>query len=108
MKRIFLAAGVCAVALAACAKDDGRAQTTTITSGTTAGGIRVTNVREERAPAERLAGELCKHEVTCNRVANSGTDEARLLAEQACVTERTGLSQRFLSGWNCSPAASRA
>lgn len=105
MKRFTLTLGFVALA-GACAKDDGRAQTTVVTSGTATGGVRVTNVDVD--PAERLAGELCMHDAACNRIPSSGTDEARLLAEQACVTERTSASRRFLSGWNCSPAAGRA
>jgi hypothetical protein len=111
MKRLMLGMGFVALALAsACAKDDGRAQTTVVTSGTTPAGVRVTNTQQalEADPADRLAGELCMHDAACNRMSTSGTDEARLLAEQACVTERAPAARRFLSGWNCSPAASRA
>jgi hypothetical protein len=111
MKRFTLTLGYVALALAsACAKDDGRAQTTVVTSGTTGAGVRVTNVQQPQdvEPSERLAGELCMHDAACNRIPSSGTDEARLLATQACVTERTPAAREFLSGWNCSPAASRA
>jgi hypothetical protein len=107
MKRIYLAIALGVFGLA-CTKDDGRATTTMVTSGTTTSGIRVTNVPTERDPAERLAGELCRHDTICNLAPRSGTDEARLLSEQACVTERTADARRFLSGWKCTPAAGRA
>jgi hypothetical protein len=90
----------------ACAHDRDRSETTTITSGSP-GGVRVTNVTiGEFDPAERLAGELCQREATCGRIEGSGTDEAKLLGEQNCVTTKTpGLRQR-LRAWPCSPAAS--
>lgn len=102
------ALGALALALApACVKDEGRAGTTVITSGTAPSGVRVTNVALERDPAERLAGELCMHDATCNRIAPSHSDEARLLAEQACVTERLPHARALVGGWWCSAGPAR-
>lgn len=107
MKRFTLTLGFVSLALVGgCAKDDGRVQTTV----TTGADVRLATAQQplEVDPAERLAGELCMHDAACNRIPSSGTDEAKLLAAQACVTERTPVARSFLSGWNCSPAAGRA
>lgn len=95
------------VVLAACAHDRDRASTTTVTSGTPEG-VRVTNVTiGDFDPADRLAGELCRRDATCGRILE-GSDEARLLGEQNCVTQRTPSVRAMLGGWSCSPATYRA
>jgi hypothetical protein len=83
-------------------------QTTTLTSGTAPAGVRVTNVRDESDPAERLAGELCQREATCGRIEANGSDEAKLLGTQNCVTRATPRARQALGGRSCSASASRS
>jgi hypothetical protein len=98
-------------ALAACAHDSDRAGTTTVTSGTsdTTQGVRVTNVTiGDSDPADRLAGELCRREATCGRIGGSGTDEAKLLGEQNCVTTNAPRMRSAISSWGCNATVHRA
>lgn len=105
-RTISVAGTVLVLLVAACAHDGDRAGATTITSGTPEG-VRVTNVTiGDFDPADRLAGELCRREATCGRI--RGSDEARLLGEQNCVTQRAPAVRAVLSGWPCSPATNRA
>lgn len=107
-RTITLAAAVLVILVAACAHDRDRAGTTTVTSGTPEG-VRVTNVTiGDFDPADRLAGELCRREATCGRIQPAGTDEARLLGEQNCVTQRAPSVRTMLTGWSCSPVENRA
>jgi hypothetical protein len=103
-----LAAPALLAVVAACAHERDAFQTTTITSGTAPEGVRVTNVPNERDPADRLAGELCQREATCGRIEANRTDEARLLGTQNCVTQSTPRARQVLGSWSCSPAANRA
>jgi len=96
------------VVLAACAHDRDHAGTSTVTSGTPEG-VRVTNVTiGDYDPGERLAGELCKREATCGRIDSSGTDEAKLLGEQNCVTTNAPRMKNAIAGWGCSATTHRA
>lgn len=111
MSRTLTATALSMVLFAACAHDGGGAQTTTIRSGTP-GGVRVTNVdigdADRAEPAERLAGELCRHAAICGRIEAPDSAEANLLAEQNCVTVRTPRIREALQGWGCSPETQRA
>jgi len=91
-----------ALALAACAHGGDRQGTTTVTSGDAPTGVRVTNVTVgDVDPAERLAGELCRREATCGRIEARGSDEAKLLGEQNCVTVETPRARAAIGTWGC-------
>lgn len=91
-----------------CAHDRESAGTTTITSGTP-GGPRVTNIPvAEDDRAARLARELCRRDAACGRIETSGTDEARLLGEQNCVTTKAPEARRAIGAWACEPAPAEA
>ena len=108
MFRIPTATFAVTLALTGCAHDYDRPQTTT-TTGATPEGVRVTNVRtDDYDPAAALAGELCRREAACGRLGEGASDEAKLLGEQNCVTERRGRIREVMRGWSCSPAAERA
>ena len=105
-RTVTSAASVLVLLVVACAHDNDRAGATTVTSGSTEG-VRVTNVTiGDFDPADRLAGELCRRDAACGRM--QGTDEAKLLGEQNCVTQRAPSMRTMLSGWSCSPATYRA
>lgn len=107
IRTLTIAGSVLALLVAACAHDRDRAGTTRITSGSPEG-VRVTNVTiGDFDPADRLAGELCRREATCGRMQGPDSDEARLLGEQNCVTQRTPSARAMLGGWPCSPATNR-
>lgn len=94
-----------------CAKSSPATDTTTIRSGATEG-PRVTGIRTatpvDSAPAERLAGEICRREATCHEGASPRSEETRLLDEQVCVTRATGRTRDVMSTWDCSPSLVRA
>ena len=96
--------GSLVLVLASCRREDGQTSTTTIRSGTLEG-----SGSSDVDPAARLATELCRHESRCNDANNrQASDEAKLLAEQACVTSKTNTTNSAMEGWNCSPAMARA
>jgi hypothetical protein len=99
---IIAASSLLALALVSCMRDDGQASTTTIRSGTAE--PSVTNVE----PAIRLATELCRHESRCRDSERQRSDEAKLLAEQNCVTAGTDPTADVMGTWSCSPAVARA
>jgi hypothetical protein len=113
MNRSVLALATFTVALAlvpACKHDDGSAQTTVITSARDApqAGVEAIDPASGRQAAWVMAGQLCRHEAACNRIATSGTDEAKLLAEQVCVTNAAASVRRSMNAWACTPAQVRA
>ena len=83
--------------LAACAHDDGRTSTATLTS---AAPPLETQSPYDVHPEQKLAGDICLREAECNAPGWKNGDD--------CVR---GLAPRIkaeLSGWQCDPASTRA
>lgn len=98
--RLLTAAALGAAVLApSCARD--APATTTVTSATLADVRASSAAMGDYDPAQRMARELCRHEAACGRTEARRTDEAKLLAEQACIALKTPRVAAEVLRWPC-------
>lgn len=91
----------------ACARQLNGPGSTTLTSGTTPSGVRVTGAQIERDDlSNRVADEMCNHEIACGAVGEH--EDARYRSQEACMADHGAKSPGVVARWGCTPVGTSA